>query len=154
MDGWRLGYAAGNGHLLEPVFRVHQYTTSCVNTFAQYGAVEAYRGPQSSVDRMVVELDRKRHTLVGGLNAIPGVECAPPLGAFYVFARFSGFGMDSMGLALYLLREAGVACVAGSAFGGRGEGHIRMAYVASCSAIERALDRMGPALATLATLPA
>jgi aminotransferase len=149
MDGWRLGYAAGAKSLIQPILKVHQYTTTCANTFAQFGAVEAYRGPQDAVAEMVAEFDRRRTFLVEQLNEIPGVSCVVPRGSFYTFPTFHGYGMDSQEMATYLLREAHIACVPGSAFGTAGEGHIRLAYSTDFESIELGLDRMREVLAKL-----
>ena len=149
MDGWRLGYAAGDESLIQPILKVHQYTTTCANTFAQLGAVAAYRGPQGRVTEMVQEFDRRRRFLVESLNDIPGVSCVTPKGAFYAFPAFDGYDLDSQAMATYLLREARIACVPGSAFGASGEGHIRMAYSTDYDSIAAGMVRMRTALANL-----
>lgn len=149
MDGWRLGYAAGDETLIRPILKAHQYTTTCANTFAQFGAVAAYRGPQESVAEMVREFARRRRLLVEALNDLPGVSCVVPEGAFYAFPSFPGYDLDSAALATHLLREAHVACVPGIAFGASGEGHVRMAYSTDYESIETGIDRMRAALAKL-----
>jgi aspartate/methionine/tyrosine aminotransferase len=149
MDGWRLGYAAGAKSLIQPILKAHQYTTTCANTFAQFGAVAAYRGSQEQVARMVREFERRRRFLVQALNDIPGVSCVTPHGAFYTFPTFQGYDLDSVELATYLLREAHIACVPGTAFGASGEGHVRMAYSTDYDSIEAGIWRMRAALARL-----
>lgn len=149
MDGWRLGYAAGTKPLIQAILKVHQYNTTCATTFTQYGAVEAYRGSQDAVEQMVAEFDRRRTFLVEQLNDIPGVTCVVPRGSFYTFPAFHGYGMNSQEMATYLLREAHIACVPGHAFGGVGEGHIRMAYSTDFESIQLGVERMREALSKL-----
>jgi len=149
MDGWRLGYAAGDESLIKPVRKVHQYITACANTFAQFGAAEAYGGPQECVAEMVRELDRRRRFLVRALNEIPGVSCATPRGAFYAFPAFHGYDLNSYAMATYLLREARIACVPGSDFGIGGEGRLRLAYSTGYQDIAEGMARMREALAKL-----
>ncbi|WP_028403102.1 pyridoxal phosphate-dependent aminotransferase [Ectobacillus panaciterrae] len=146
MDGWRLGYVAGPPSLIQPILKVHQYNTTSATSFAQYGAVAAYNGSQEPVEDMVKEFDRRRRLLVEALNQIPGVHCVLPKGAFYVFPSFKGFGRSSKDLATYLLREARIACVPGSAFGEVGEGHIRMAFSTDYNDIEAAIGRLNESL--------
>jgi aspartate/methionine/tyrosine aminotransferase len=116
-------------------------------TFAQYGAVEALTGPQDAVDAMVAEFKARRDLIVDGLNAIPGVSCLRPLGAFYVFPDISGSGMTGAELAQRLLSEVGVSVLAGTAFGGVGVNHIRLSYANSRENITTALDRMRSVIA-------
>ncbi len=145
MDGWRLGYAAGPASLIQPILKMHQYNTTSATSFAQYGAVEAYRGPQDPVDNMVKEFDRRRQLLVNRLNDM-NIRCAAPEGAFYVFPSFKEYGMSSKEIASLLLREAQIACVPGSAFGQNGEGYIRMAYSTDYDQINQAMDRLSKVL--------
>lgn len=149
MDGWRIGYAAGPKPLIQSILKVHQYNTTCATTFAQYGAVEAYRGPQTAVDEMVEEFDRRRKYLVSQLNDIPGVSCVVPRGSFYTFPSFHGYGMNSQEIATFLLREAHIACVPGHAFGDVGEGFVRMAYSTDFESIQIGVERMRKVLAGL-----
>lgn len=149
MDGWRLGYAAGPEELIKPVLKMHQYNTSSATSFAQYGAVAAYNGTQEPVDEMVKAFDERRKLMVSRLSKIPGVNCVVPKGAFYVFPSFTGIDMTSKELATYLLREAQIACVPGSAFGKYGEGFIRMAYSTDYQQIEQAMDRLELAMKKL-----
>lgn len=145
MDGWRLGYAAGHRGLVRHMLKAHQHATTCANTFAQFGAVAAYRGPQECVAEMVQEFDRRRF-LIEALNSLPGITCAPPRGAFYAFPAFRGYGMDSHAMAAYLLEEARVACVPGTAFGAGGEGFIRLAYSTDYESLVAGTERMRVAL--------
>lgn len=142
MDGWRLGYAAGEEHLIQPILKVHQYNTSCSTSFAQYGAVSAYEGSQESVRAMVNAFDQRRKLIISRLQQMDGVHCVVPKGAFYVFPSFKSLGMSSKELAIALLEQAHIACVPGEAFGNQGQGYLRMAYSASYDQLEQAMDRL------------
>ncbi|MBI1746387.1 MAG: aminotransferase class I/II-fold pyridoxal phosphate-dependent enzyme, partial [Acidobacteria bacterium] len=111
--------------------------------------VAALRGDQSAVDRMVAEFRHRRDIIVAGLNAIPGLSCRTPQGAFYVFPNIKATGMDSKTLADLLLEKAGVSCLAGTAFGAYGEGYLRFSYANSVENINKALGRIRDTLATL-----
>jgi aspartate/methionine/tyrosine aminotransferase len=149
MDGWRLGYAAGHRGLVRHMLKAHQHATTCANTFAQFGAAAAYRGPQECVAEMVGEFDRRRRFLIEALNSLPGVTCATPRGAFYAFLAFRGYEMDSRAMAAYLLQEARVACVPGTAFGVGGEGFVRFAYSTDYQSIVAGTERVRVALGEL-----
>ncbi|HYM82736.1 MAG TPA: pyridoxal phosphate-dependent aminotransferase [Candidatus Dormibacteraeota bacterium] len=142
MTGWRLGYAIVPDWLAHGFGRLLINSVSGAVTFAQYGAVEALTGPQDAVDAMVAEFHARRDLIVDGLNAIPGVECRRPSGAFYVFPRIGGTGLDGGTLADRLLNEAGVSVLAGTAFGTVGRDHIRLSYANSRENIAEALRRM------------
>ncbi|MEH7415753.1 pyridoxal phosphate-dependent aminotransferase [Neobacillus drentensis] len=142
MDGWRLGYEAGPSALIQPIMKVHQYNTTSATSFAQYGAVEAYNGTQEPVADMVKEFNHRRQLLVNRLLEIPNVSCVIPKGAFYVFPSFKHLGISSKELAMYLLKEAQIACVPGSAFGKNGEGYLRLAYSTDTKQINQAMDRL------------
>src|SRR4029077_19708288 len=114
-------------------------TISCAPTFAQIGAVEALRGQQADVDAMVVEFRARRDLIVDGLNAIPGIRCLRPSGAFYVFPDVSGTGMTGAEFAERALTEAGVSVLGGTAFGDEGRDHVRMSYANSQPRIAEAL---------------
>jgi aminotransferase len=149
MDGWRLGYAAGSKELIKPILKVHMSAMSCPNTFIQMGAVAAYQGPQDSVSHMVAEFDRRRTMMLAAMAEMPGVKVARPQGAFYLFPNLRAFGMNSLDMAGYLLREAGIACVPGSAFGEQGEGHVRLAYSDTYENLAAGMEAMKAALAKL-----
>jgi aspartate/methionine/tyrosine aminotransferase len=117
-------------------------TISCAPTFVQMGAVEALRGQQDDVDAMVVEFRARRDLIVDGLNAIPGISCLRPTGAFYAFPDIAGTGMSGAELAEKLLHEAGVCVLAGTAFGGVGTNHIRISYANSRENLTLALERI------------
>jgi aspartate/methionine/tyrosine aminotransferase len=147
MTGWRLGYGIVPGWLAEGFGKLIINNVSGATTFAQYGAVEALTGPQDAVDAMVAEFRARRDLVVDGLNAIPGVSCLRPLGAFYVFPDISGSGMTGAELAERLLYEVGVSVLAGTAFGGIGTQHVRLSYANSRENITTALERMRSVIA-------
>jgi len=142
MTGWRLGYAIVPEWLAFAFGRLLINSVSNVSNFSQYGAVEALRGPQDEVEAMVREFRARRDLVVDGLNAIPGISCLRPSGAFYVFPEVSGTGLSGADLAHRLLYEAGVSTLAGTAFGGVGTDHIRLSYATSQANIRTALERI------------
>ncbi len=146
MTGWRLGYGVMPHALAEEVTKLQVNSNSCASAVAQHAGLEAITGPQESVDRMLAEFRARRDLIVSGLNDLPGVECATPRGAFYVFPRVTGTGHDADDLADLLLEEAGVACLSGTAFGRHGEGHLRFSYANSRENISRAIERTGEVL--------
>ena len=150
MTGWRLGYAIMPPKLVDSIVELIVNNISCTTAFVQHGGVEALTGPQDSVTRMVAEFKKRRDLIVDGLNAIPGISCHKPKGAFYVFPNVKKLGMSSKELADYLLNEAGVAALAGTDFGEYGEGYIRLSYANSQENIKKALDRIEKATAKLA----
>ena len=115
---------------------------SCVNSATQYAGIAALDGPQDSVDEMGAAFDERRHVIVDGLNAIEGMTCRSPGGAFYAFPNITGTGMNARELQSRLLEDAGVAAVAGTSFGAYGEGYLRFSYANSVDNIRRALQRM------------
>jgi aspartate aminotransferase len=142
MTGWRLGYAIVPPTLVQTYSQLIINTISCAPTFAQLGAVEALTGPQADVDAMVVEFRARRDLVVDGLNAIAGVSCLRPTGAFYAFPDIAGTGLTGAELAERLLHDAGVCVLAGTAFGGVGTDHIRISYANSRENLSLALDRI------------
>ena len=143
MTGWRLGYAVVPPALVPTYAQLVINTISCAPTFAQVGAVEALVGPQDDVEAMVVEFKARRDLVVAGLNAIPGIRCATPVGAFYAFPSIARTGLSGAELADRLLHEAGVCVLAGTAFGGVGTEHIRISYANSRENLTEALGRIG-----------
>jgi aspartate aminotransferase len=139
MTGWRLGYAALPEPLIEPVTRLLINSVSCTPPAVQLAGVAALTGPRDEVDEMLAEFRRRRDAVVGGLNALPGVSCVMPRGAFYAFPNVMGTGLGSKELADRLLDRAGVAVLAGTAFGEYGEGYLRLSYANSLENIEEAL---------------
>jgi aspartate/methionine/tyrosine aminotransferase len=143
MTGWRLGYAVVPESLIPTYGQLVINTISCAPTFAQVGAVAALEGPQDDVEAMVVEFKARRDLVVAGLNDIPGIRCATPVGAFYAFPDVSGTGLTGAEMAERLLQEAGVCVLAGTAFGGVGVDHVRISYANSRENLTEALGRIG-----------
>ncbi len=148
MTGWRLGYVAGPGALLSPLRTVHTHMVTCATSFGQAGAVAALEGEQRSISDMVAAWDRRRRAFCGALDALPGVRCPLPEGAFYAFADIRGTGASSAELAERLLEQAHVAATPGAAFGAAGEGHLRFAFATSDALLAEAVQRISRALAT------
>jgi aspartate/methionine/tyrosine aminotransferase len=154
MTGWRMGYAIVPDWLVKAYSQLVINTISGVTAFAQAGGIEALRGPQTEVEAMVEEFRARRDLVVDGLNEIPGFDCIRPQGAFYVFPDISETGMSGADLAEKLLQEAGVCVLAGTAFGGIGENHIRISYANSRENLSEALRRIRSFVATGAASPA
>jgi aspartate aminotransferase len=140
MTGWRLGYVAAPHDITEQMLKAHQYVQACANSIAQKAALAAITGPQECVVEMQESFLRRRDLLMKGLKDI-GIECVEPKGAFYAFPK-----VDNSMEAVMKLLDAGVITAPGSAFGPRGEGHIRLSYATSDEDILRALDIMGQVL--------
>jgi aspartate/methionine/tyrosine aminotransferase len=149
MTGWRLGFGVMPEPLAPLVSQLQINSNSCTASFTQIAGIEALQGPQHGVEEMVKEFKRRRDVIVDGLNSIPGFRCHKPLGAFYVFPNITGTKRDSRFLADYLLDEAGVACLSGTAFGAFGEGYLRFSYANSVENIQIALQRAKQAVAKL-----
>lgn len=149
MTGWRLGYAAAPREFIQAMVRVHHYINTCASSFVQEAGITALEKAEPDVQEMVKEYARRRDYMVQALNDIPGVHCKTPGGAFYVFANIQSFGLSSNEMADYLLEQAGIATVAGSAFGTQGEGYIRLSYACSYERIVEGMARMKDALARL-----
>ncbi len=147
MTGWRLGYGVMPTWLAEHVTRMIVNSTSCTNAATQWAGVAALEGPQDSIGEMMKAFRERREVIVNGLNAIDGVSCVNPGGAFYAFPNIRATGMTSRECAEYLLETAGVACLAGTSFGEYGEGYLRLSYANSVEAIQTALGRISEALA-------
>lgn len=149
MTGWRLGYGVMPEELAVHITRLMTNSNSCTSTFTQIAGVEALRGPQEAAEEMVREFKRRRDVIVPGLNAIEGIRCAMPRGAFYVFPNIEGTGMNERDFADYLMEEAGVAVLAGTSFGEYGRGFIRMSYANSIENIQKALANIEAAVGKL-----
>src|SRR5437764_6989892 len=150
MTGWRLGYGVMPADLAEHVTRLMVNSNSCTASFVQLAGIAALQGDQTPVTAMVAEFKRRRDLLVDGLNGLPGVKCARPRGAFYVFPNITGTGRPSAEVAERLLSEAGVAALSGAAFGAHGEGYLRFSYANSEANLRKALDRMRPVFESFA----
>ena len=160
MTGWRIGYAAGPRALIRAMTDAQSQVTSNPSSIAQWAAVEALTGPQDEVAKMAGEFDRRRRLIIDGLNALPGVRCVMPKGAFYAFANVAGlFGRtwrraegatvlaSSLDVTAFLLEAARVAVVPGRDFGS--DAHVRLSYATGDGLIREGLARMAAALATL-----
>jgi aspartate aminotransferase len=147
MTGWRLGYGVWPTSLVGHAERLQINSSSCANAATQVAAIEALRGPQDAVDRMLRAFDDRRKIIHKELNAIPGFSCIMPKGAFYAFPNTSGTGIPSRTLEHELLNEAGVACLSGTSFGKFGEGYLRFSYANSADNIREGLRRVREHLA-------
>jgi aspartate/methionine/tyrosine aminotransferase len=160
MTGWRIGYAAGPREIIAAMNIIQSHSTSNANSIAQKAAAEALSGHQEEINRMVAEFQARRNYMLNKLRRIPGISCYEPQGAFYLFPNASEYynteygGMkirNSYGLAYYLLKEAAVAIVPGSAFGA--DENIRLSYATSMEQIEEGTDRIIEAMARLVESP-
>ncbi|MEM3622354.1 MAG: pyridoxal phosphate-dependent aminotransferase [Candidatus Bathyarchaeia archaeon] len=146
MTGWRLGYGVMRKDLAQKFAQLMTNSNSCTCTFIQMAGIEALKGPQNEVEKMVSEFRKRREVIVSGLNKIKGITCKKPRGAFYVFPNIKGTGMDCRKLGDYLLNEAGVAVLPGTSFGKYGEGYLRLSFANSIENIKKALDSISKAL--------
>jgi aspartate/methionine/tyrosine aminotransferase len=144
MCGWRLGFAVSPLPLAQKMETLMINSSSCAAAFTQMAAIEALSSPRSdrAVEEMVVEFKRRRDVVVDRLNALPGVTCHKPRGAFYVFPNITQTGQDERVLADRMLNEGGVAVLAGSTFGKEGKGYLRLSYANSIEQIEEGVKRM------------
>ena len=142
MTGWRLGYGVMRADLASQIAKLVTNSNSCTASFTQMAGIEALRGDQSSVDKMSNEFRRRRDTFVAGLNKIKGFSCRMPKGAFYAFPNITKTGWSSKKLADALLEQAGIAALAGTAFGAYGEGYLRFSVANSLENLNRALVRI------------
>ena len=142
MTGWRLGYGVMPTWMIDAMQKLLVNGISCTASMVQRAGLAALTGDQSDVDKMMVEFRERRQLFIGMLNEIPGVKCRMPNGAFYAFPNISGTGYKSEDLATRLLNEAGVAALAGTAFGDYGEGYLRFSYANSRENLAEAARRM------------
>jgi aspartate/methionine/tyrosine aminotransferase len=149
MTGWRLGYGVVPRRLAEPLTRLVINSNSCTAAFVQLAGVEALRGTQEPVEKMVAEFRRRRDLVVSALRAIPGVRCSVPRGAFYAFPDVRALPIPAGELATHLLDDHGVATLAGTAFGPGGDGHLRISYVSAPDVLTEALERIRSAVVAL-----
>lgn len=140
MTGWRVGYLAAPLELLKAVSIIQGHSTSNVCTFAQYGAIAALEGSQDCVEQMRLAFADRRQVILNLVNAIPGLTCVKPNGAFYIFINISKLGMSSLEFCDGLLNEQQVALIPGIAFGA--DDHIRLSYATDMTTIERGVDRL------------
>ena len=143
MTGWRLGYGAFPKPLVDPVTKLVTNSVSCTATFTQRAGIVAMSQRPPEVDEMVAAFRKRRDAIVAGLNGIDGISCRTPSGAFYVFPNITGLRLgDAKTVADRVLNEAGVAALAGTAFGAEGEGHLRLSYANSLENLDLAVQRI------------
>ena len=142
MTGWRLGYAVAPKPLVDAMDLLVLNTFTCVAEFTQVAAIEALRDSTHAVDAMVAEYRKRRDLFISGLNGIPGFRCQPPGGAFYAWANIEDTGLAAEEVAKILMEEAGVAGIAGVAFGAAGKDFLRFSLVSARNLLEEALERM------------
>jgi aspartate/methionine/tyrosine aminotransferase len=142
MTGWRLGYGIMPRELAQRVGLLLTHSIGSTAQFTQDAGVEALTGPQEQVDVVVAEYQRRRDVIVSGLNAIPGIRCQKPHGAFYVFPNIQATGTGSNELANMILEQGKVSLLPGSSFGKNGEGYLRLSYATSIENIQRGLERI------------
>lgn len=140
MTGWRLGYACGPKNILAQMTKIHQFAIMCAPTTSQYAAVEAVKNGDPDIARMRESYNMRRRFLLNAFKEM-GIECFEPFGAFYVFPCIKEFGMTSDEFATRFLQEEKVAAVPGTAFGGSGEGYLRISYAYSLERLEEAMKR-------------
>ncbi len=149
MTGWRAGYGVMDKELARHFARLQTNSTSCTASFTQIACIEALKGPQNDVKKMVAEFKKRRDVIVDGLNKIPGFSCKNPHGAFYVFPNITKTKKSSKELADYLLNEGGVAALSGTSFGAYGKGYLRFSYANSIENINTALKKIEDAVKKL-----
>jgi aspartate/methionine/tyrosine aminotransferase len=149
MTGFRIGWCVANRDLITAMDIFQQNSVTNVPAFVQLAALAALTGPQDHVAETTRRLERKRDRVVEALNGMPGIECPVPDGSFYVFPDIRGTGMTAQQFADYLIERHSVGVVAGTAFGDRGEGHVRLTYAAPDDVLEEGLERIGQAVAAL-----
>ena len=142
MTGWRLGYIVANKEIISNMPKLQEAFVSCVPTFVQVAGIEALKGPQNAIEKMVKDYTRRRDILIDGLNNIPGITCKKSPGSFYAFANIKSFGKTSIEFAEELVKEAGVVAVPGSAFGKMGEGYMRFVFANSDENLIEAVKRI------------
>ena len=146
MPGFRVGYACGPEELVSAMGKLHVFSSLTAPTVSQVAGIEALTGPQKAVETMRKEYDRRRKMIIKRVREVPGWSCLEPEGAFYLFANIRSMGMTSLSACEWLLREAKVATIPGTEFGGYGEGFIRLSYATEFGLIEKAMDRIKKAV--------
>ena len=149
MTGFRIGWCVANKELITAMDIFQQNSVTNVPAFVQLAALAALTGPQDSVGDMISRLQGKRDRVVAALNAMPGIECPSPDGSFYVFPNIRGTGMTAQQFSDYLIENYSVGVVAGSAFGDRGEGHVRITYAAPDDLLDEGMGRIREAVENL-----
>jgi aspartate/methionine/tyrosine aminotransferase len=148
MDGWRIGYLVAPSPIAMQALKLHQHIVSCPNSFVQIGALAALRGPQTCVQDMLAEFDRRRRLLMQCMDDM-GLPYIRPRGAFYLFLSIKTFGMDSESFCSFIFDKARIAIVPGSAFGAGGEGYVRLSYATAYNEIEMGMKRFKEVLGAI-----
>jgi len=149
MTGWRLGYGVAPAALVPHLTRLQTNATSCTASFIQMAGIAALEGTQAPVDEMLVQFRERRQMVTDRLNAMAGVHCLLPGGAFYAFPRIDLPGKTSKQVADSLLEDDGVAVLAGTAFGAQGEGFLRLSFANSLEELDEGLTRIEAGLKRL-----
>jgi aspartate/methionine/tyrosine aminotransferase len=142
MTGWRLGYAVAPVYVIDAMDLLVLNTFTCAAEFTQVAAIEALRDPTNAVDAMVAEYKLRRDLFLKSLAKIPGFRCHSPAGAFYAWVNIEDTGLAAEEVQKILLEEAGVAAIAGAAFGAEGKNYLRFSLVSARNLLEDALDRI------------
>jgi len=142
MTGWRMGYIAGPEPLITEMLKIHQHSSTCAASFVQEASVAALNGPQEYTNYMIDRYKARRDRLVADLNAVPGIRCDLPQGAFYAFPNIAGTGLTSMEFTDKLLDAEAVAVTPGDAFGPGGEGYVRLSYANSDEMLQEGARRI------------
>lgn len=141
MTGWRLGYACAPAHIIEQMYKIHQFCIMCAPTTSQYAAIDAMRNGDEDVQKMRESYNQRRRFLVHAFQEM-GLSCFEPFGAFYIFPCIKEFGMTSDEFAMKFLDAEKVAVVPGTAFGDCGEGFLRISYAYSLEKLKVAIGRL------------
>lgn len=142
MTGWRVGYAMGPSAVIKNMIKLQENVAACVNSSAQFGALEALEGPQDAVDNMVAIYARRRKLIIDEFAAIPGLYCFAPQGAFYAFVDISELGMKASDFAMDILEKDRVIVVPGHAFGEGSDKYVRLSFATSEEAIREGTARI------------
>jgi len=142
MTGWRLGFAVAPPQVFSALHMLAINSFTCVNEFAQYGAVQALEDRAGTTPRMVQEFARRREQFIAGLNRIPGFHCIPPEGAFYAWVNISDTGLSAEQVCHIMLEEGGVAANPGAAFGSAGKDFVRFSFASSSALLQQAVERI------------
>ncbi|WMJ82952.1 pyridoxal phosphate-dependent aminotransferase [Oscillospiraceae bacterium LTW-04] len=149
MTGWRIGYVAAPEEYIAALNKIHQHNTTCAPSFVQKASIAALRDEQNEVADMVKEYQRRRDYAVAAINAIPGLSCRCPKGAFYIFINIKALNRPSAEVAQFLLEQAKIALVPGDVFGPGGEGYLRMSFANSYENVVEGCKRLQEAVAVL-----
>ena len=149
MTGWRMGYLAASEPVYKAIYKLYQHSLTCVNSFLQVGAIEAF-SCQEEIEEMRTVYEYRRNLLTEALNGIPGVTFDAPEGAFYAWVRFDVQGMTSAQMSEYLLEEAKIVGVPGNAYGEKNACYLRFSFatatedlIAMTGRIKAAIEKLG-----------